>query len=430
MALEDTVSPRVLAKMIAAGTSGASFQDASRALEELANLSISDERVRRACGQVGRDRIEEQARLQEAFSRKSLPEQSFGKPADVEPPQLACVMADGGRYQLFDRGKHAPHGCSARKGEHWKESRIGLLARMSGEQHATDPQPTLPASLRYHALAEKLAQIGKTGNKCVPAALCSGAAEAACGSEATVAEGVADADSHDEVPGLPRPTLEQRSVIASRHSWEEFGPLLESQAWYRGFAAAERKVFVSDGSASIEKLQQTHFSHYESVLDLLHALSYSLAAARAICADEPAAEQQYDVWAAMIWEGRVAEVIDELTGHEARLGPPPPDARHDDPRQIVRTARVYYQNHASRMNYPHYRRQGYPLTSSLMESTVKQVSRRVKGSEKYWSAPGGEAMLRLRADYLSDDRPLRSYFAHRPRHTTGTRAHRRHSLHN
>ena len=51
--LEDTVSPRVLAKMVYAGPSGASFQDASRALAELADLSISDERVRRACGHAG-----------------------------------------------------------------------------------------------------------------------------------------------------------------------------------------------------------------------------------------------------------------------------------------------------------------------------------------------------------------------------------------
>ena len=111
----------LLAKIIQAGASGASFQDASRALDELANLSISDERVRRACGQVERDRIEEQTRLQESFSRKSLPEQSFGKPAAVEPPQIARVMADGSRLQLLDRPPHTAQGCSARKSEHWKE---------------------------------------------------------------------------------------------------------------------------------------------------------------------------------------------------------------------------------------------------------------------------------------------------------------------
>ena len=59
-----------------------------------------------------------------------------------------------------------------------------------------------------------------------------------------------------------------------------------------------------------------------------------------------------------------------------------------------------------------------------MESTVKQVSRRVKGSEKYWSSAGGEAILRLRSEYLSDDEPMRDYWNHRSRHASGTRAYR------
>ena len=76
------------------------------------------------------------------------------------------------------------------------------------------------------------------------------------------------------------------------------------------------------------------------------------------------------------------------------------------------------------MDYPSYRREGLPLTSSLMESTVKQVSRRVKGSEKYWSSAGGETILRLRGEYLSDDDPMSDYWERRSRHATGTRAYR------
>ena len=64
------------------------------------------------------------------------------------------------------------------------------------------------------------------------------------------------------------------------------------------------------------------------------------------------------------------------------------------------------------------------LTSSLMESTVKQVSRRVKGSEKYWSSAGGEGMLRLRGEYLSNDEPMTKYWSSRSRDACGTRAYR------
>jgi len=395
-------------KMIYSGTTAVSFAKASRDLENLSELMISEERVRRACGRVGGDRIAEQQQLEEAFQSKPLPEQSYGKPANVEASEMACVMCDGGRYQHLDRSVVSPSRRSARKGEHWKESRIGLLLSMSGEQHESDPQPNLPPELRYEAMAEKLSEIGKTGAKLdLPEEIA-----------ATVKTSSAASD------GLVGPTLEHRNVVASRQSWKDFGPLLASQAWHRGFAAAASKVFVSDGSATIEKLQRTHFSEYTSVLDLLHALSYSLAAARAVCDDETSAERQYDAWAAKIWEGRVDEVIDELSAYGRKFGEPPPDARSDDPREIIRTSHVYYENHARRMDYPSYRRAGFPLTSSLMESMVKQVSYRVKGTEKYWSSSGGEAILRLCGEYLSDGKPMRAYWAHRSRHAPGTRAHR------
>jgi len=394
--------------MVYAGTTAVSFSQASQDILHLVNLAISDERVRRACGHVGDDLNNQQQRLQEAFQSKPLPEQSHGKPTDVEPPEIACVMCDGGRYQHLDRSVVSPGRRSARKGEHWKESRIGLQVSMSGEQHESDPQPTLPPELRYGAMADKLSEIGKTGAKLDFL------------DETAAAEETSAAASD----GLVGPTLEHRYVVASRQSWEAFGPLLASQAWYRGFAAATRKVFVSDGSATIEKLQQTHFSHYTSVLDILHALSYGLAAARVVSDNEASAERKYDSWAAKIWEGRVDIVIDELTAYGRKFGPPPSDARSDDPREIIRRSRVYYENHACRMDYPSYRRAGFPLTSSLMESMVKQVSRRVKGSEKYWSSPGGEAILRLCGEYLSDDKPMRAYWDQRSRHAPGLRAYR------
>jgi len=408
LAVEETVSPRVLAKMVYAGTAATAFETARADLQILAGLTISAERIRRACLHVGAERIEHHQGMQQTFEEKPLLQQIGGKPDDVEPPEIACVMCDGGRYQFLDRSLPAKPKPSARKGEHWKESRIGLLASMSGPLHACDPQPTLPPELRYEAMADKLSEIGRTGRR----------------RDSPEENSAEEEFSTPRGEGLPGPDLERRHVVASRQSWEDFGPLLASQAWYRGFAAAPRKAFVSDGSSTIEELQRAHFSHYTSILDLLHALSYSLAAARAVSSSEAAARDIYNHWAAKIWEGNVNHVIDELTAYSGKLGPPPENPRSDDPHEVVRTSLVYYENHAPRMDYPSYRRAGLPLTSSLMESTVKQVSRRVKGTEKFWSSAGGEAMLRLRAESLSDSHPLRRHLENRARHATGTRRYR------
>jgi len=74
------------------------------------------------------------------------------------------------------------------------------------------------------------------------------------------------------------------------------------------------------------------------------------------------------------------------------------------------------------MNYPEYRRLGLPLTSSHIESTIKQINRRVKGTEKFWSRSTNEAILQLRADHLSDSSPLTSFWLRRQAGQTGVNA--------
>ena len=67
------------------------------------------------------------------------------------------------------------------------------------------------------------------------------------------------------------------------------------------------------------------------------------------------------------------------------------------------------------MDYPRYRRLGLPVTSALMESLVKEVNYRVKGTEKFWNDPSGaEAILQVRAAALCDDDRLARYLARRP----------------
>jgi hypothetical protein len=118
-------------------------------------------------------------------------------------------------------------------------------------------------------------------------------------------------------------------------------------------------------------------------------------------------------------------LIAEVDARLAELGPVPAEASDTDPRRIVAETLTYLTNQQSRMNYPLYRRMGLPITSSHIESTVKQISRRVKGSEKFWTAAGGEALLQLRADQLCKTAPLDTYWSQRLHQATGTRPYRR-----
>ena len=93
-------------------------------------------------------------------------------------------------------------------------------------------------------------------------------------------------------------------------------------------------------------------------------------------------------------------------------------------RQVVDQTLTYLRNHQDKMHYEAYRRQGLPITSSHIESVVKQINQRVKGTEKFWSEDGSEAVLQLRADYLTDGQPLEAFWQGRQAAATGQRRYR------
>ena len=111
------------------------------------------------------------------------------------------------------------------------------------------------------------------------------------------------------------------------------------------------------------------------------------------------------IWATACWQGRVAEVLEDLIRWSAQQEPFSAAAvAETDPRRIVsrapsRTSRTT----ATAWTILVIVEQGLPVTSSLAESLVKQVSKRVKGTEMFWDdGASGEAILQLRAAVLSD----------------------------
>src|SRR5205085_4385680 len=150
------------------------------------------------------------------------------------------------------------------------------------------------------------------------------------------------------------------------------------------------------------------------IVDCLHVICYLYAAANTVAQEESQRWAQYVSWLRVCWQGRVTEVVQELEKHQAAVGRPPPgeELAASDPRRVVAEALTYLSNNAGRMNYPEYRRQGLPTTSSLVESLVGEFNARVKGKSKFWNRPSGvEAILQVRAALLSEDGRLERHFA-------------------
>jgi hypothetical protein len=214
-----------------------------------------------------------------------------------------------------------------------------------------------------------------------------------------------------------------RNVVAMRANMSEFGGHVACLAWECGFAAAPRKAYVPDGPEANWSLWRERFSHYTPILDFVHAVCYVFQAAAAGRPLDDLATL-YRRWAQAVWSGQVQQVIDELQARQDEIGPPRPEDAETHPRQVAATALGYLRNQTSRMRYDQYRRQGLPIVSAYIESTIKQINLRLKGSEKFWSQGGAEAVLQLRAGYLSDRRPLDQFWTQHSETTTGQRSYR------
>jgi hypothetical protein len=62
--------------------------------------------------------------------------------------------------------------------------------------------------------------------------------------------------------------------------------------------------------------------------------------------------------------------------------------------------------------------------TSAVESAIKLMNKRVKGSEKFWSEPGAEAILQLRADHLSETEPMSGFWEEREAQASSHRPYR------
>ncbi len=423
-------------KITYAGAQLTSFAKGSAALAELSGLNIPPKQVERISEKIGDERVEQ--RDQEVLQFVELPLMDRLMSPVPNPPgqtSVATVMADGGRLQILDRSQRDPDptgtetvsqsdnpSASDDRSEsdnqpnysgHWREDKIGLVMTMTSTTSVEDPCPEIPEHfidpLRIFKLTREI-----KGH--VPAAKDEP-------NETPESAPAATNDAEEDKPStVPKPKV--RTMVATRGDAERFGEILAQAAWSRGFAAAARKAFVGDGAKAIWGIHKRWFSDYTAILDFIHALTYVFAAAMAGRKYREGWDA-YKTWIQQVWSGQVEMVIAALEIRLSELGEPKEDEAETSPRKVVSEALTYLRNNAERMRYDQYRKAGMPITSSHMESTVKMFNYRLKGTEKFWSEKGAEAILQLRADYLSETEPLDAFWENRQETATGRRPYRR-----
>ena len=151
-------------------------------------------------------------------------------------------------------------------------------------------------------------------------------------------------------------------------------------------------------------------------MDFVHVLTHVFLAAKAVGGSAPAIWTRYLDWATACWQGQVATVLQELRALQEAMPPPedPEELKPTEPYEVIRVTIGYLINNEARMDYPRYRRAGFPTCSCLVEALIKQLNRRVKGTEKFWNPAQAETILQLRAAYLCEDDRLAKHLKNRP----------------
>jgi hypothetical protein len=374
----------------------------------LAKIEISSRHVQRIAQELG----DEMAQQRDA---KVVQQRRRELPARVSvTPEVVAAEVDGGR--LRTRAEGCGPGVHEVRG---KEEKVACLMTLKSRTFEHDPQPEPPPSFLQSRRVRRLVteMKGRAG-------------EHAPDRPENAAEEVEPTAGSAPTPPAPEPPASSKAVdysgrperlvrtcVASMACSDQFGPMMAAEAQERDFYRAPRKAFVSDGAEYNWTIHRGYFADFEPITDLLHVLCYVYLAACAVGGTEAEQWSLYETWLRACWQGRVAEVIAALERAQQRVGVPPDgeELNPKDPRRVVAEALSYLGNNRSRMDYPRYRRQGLPITSSLVESLVGEFNARVKSRQKFWNRPDGpEPILQLRAAVLSEDERLDRFFAQRP----------------
>lgn len=195
--------------------------------------------------------------------------------------------------------------------------------------------------------------------------------------------------------GNPQRDHNSTTYVGTLQCSEDFGILLRREAFARGFASAQKTVYLGDGAAWVWEVARINFPQAICILDFYHAGEHlSMLADALYGADPPRVQSQAEIWRAMLLEDRLPEVLSQ--------------AREDlpdipGPREAAEKQIAYFETNSSRMTYATFRSQGLFIGSGVVEAGCKTVvGKRLKNSGMFWSVKGAQNILDLRTALLSD----------------------------
>lgn len=194
-----------------------------------------------------------------------------------------------------------------------------------------------------------------------------------------------------------QPTPGQVRYLSGFYDLKTLGRQLHREALQVGWTDAEQQIAISDGGNGLEEFFRTYFPNAECILDFWHAKEYLVELAKSLHPSDESARQDWTDEACHRLKHQGGPVVRdwlealEIGSASAELA------------EVYRRTVQYYRNHAHRMDYPRYIRNGWQIGSGPVESACKTVvGNRLKGGGMRWGQAGSDAVCHLRGLYLSE----------------------------
>ena len=192
---------------------------------------------------------------------------------------------------------------------------------------------------------------------------------------------------------------EQKRVWASLLSGKDaFIAQVQAEMRRRDPKHKKKWIVVTDGERALQRKVSATFKGIELILDLLHVLEKLWAVSYVFHPEgSPEAREFVKERSLRILQGKVSQVVKGLRqmATKRRL-------KGQKQQTVLKVAAYYYRNR-SRMRYDFYLENGYPIASGSVEGACKNlVKDRMERSGMRWTLPMAEAVLQLRAVYLSE----------------------------
>ena len=208
---------------------------------------------------------------------------------------------------------------------------------------------------------------------------------------------------YEAVPGEKGDVgVRERAYVATLEGVEEFGPLFGALAHEQGQHRAKESVGIGDGAPWIWQTLAKHCPGLVEIVDFWHASEHLWEVARAIFGEQsPEAKAAAKAWVAARQEELKRDRIRAVLRAIAAWKPPTGALR-----QLRHTQFRYFRHNAERMRYGTFLKQGYHIGSGVVEAGCRQViCQRLDQAGMHWRAENAEAILALRAAFLSTHPP-------------------------